>query len=196
MELSVCKSLNDVLNATGQPLLITPRAMWQQFSVKSTELHEDEPSAPSGQKRLFAEVVRIRHGIDLICVSLLCWLLFTSGLDCIVSIKVRDSLLKWDCFEVKRVKAIKFYISDGFSNRQGFFIALIFLLKHLKWGQHINQPATTNKSAWMKAQAARVGGDLTADVKLSKRWRENYSIVGFTPGKKKKNSIWSAVKLG
>lgn len=99
-------------------------------------------------------------------------------------------------FEVKRVKAIKFYISDGFSNRQGFFIALIFLLKHLKWGQHINQPATTNKSAWMKAQAARVGGDLTADVKLSKRWRENYSIVGFTPGKKKKNSIWSAVKLG
>ena len=49
-----------------------------------------------------------------------------------------------------------------------------------------NKPATTNKSAWMKAQAARVGEDLTADVKLSKRWRENDSIVGFTLEEKKK----------
>ena len=38
----------------------------------------------------------------------------------------------------------------------------------------------------MKAQAARVGEDLTADVKLSKRWRENDSIVGFTLEEKKK----------
>ena len=45
----------------------------------------------------------------------------------------------------------------------------------------------------MKAQTACVGEDLTADVNLSKRWRENYSIVGF---KLQKKGIWSAIKPG